>query len=272
MFEQIANRQRRTGRRAGAAVVASVVAHVAVGGLLLVATFWHVDKLAADSPRALQLTAAGMPAPRLGSAPPPPPLGGPKKVTKKVTKRRTKALRQPDVSVSVATPADTSGDGSGRSDGAAGGKAGGVAGGTGTDPFGIGVGTGCDPDGAGLGCDPDGDGGRVYVPPKIPPPVKIVSANLMAGRRIAGDPQITPPDSVRLALLRAGTRQIVAVVKMCLSTSGAVTALTMLSSSGYRSYDAKLRREMRTWRYRPYKARGIAVPVCTAVTFVYRMK
>ena len=43
----------------------------------------------------------------------------------------------------------------------------------------------------------------------------------------------------------------------------------MLKSTGFGAYDSKIQSEMRSWRYRPYMMNGRAVPVCTAVTFIY---
>ena len=47
----------------------------------------------------------------------------------------------------------------------------------------------------------------------------------------------------------------------------------MLKSSGFPSYDAKIKNKMQNeWKYKPYAVNGRAVPVCTAVTFIYSQK
>ena len=57
---------------------------------------------------------------------------------------------------------------------------------------------------------------------------------------------------------------------MCLSSGGSVDKLQVLKSTGYAAYDSKIKSTMRSWRYRPFKVNGRAVPVCTSVTFIYR--
>jgi len=44
----------------------------------------------------------------------------------------------------------------------------------------------------------------------------------------------------------------------------------MLKSTGFPAYDSKIQTKIRgEWRYKPYNVNGKAVPVCTAVTFIY---
>jgi hypothetical protein len=45
--------------------------------------------------------------------------------------------------------------------------------------------------------------------------------------------------------------------------------VSQIKSTGFPAYDTKLQRGIRTWRYRPYMLDGKAVPVCSAVVFVY---
>ena len=73
--------------------------------------------------------------------------------------------------------------------------------------------------------------------------------------------------------LVVGKDKLVGAFKLCLATTGSVSSVTMLKSSGFPDYDAKILREMRTvWRYQPYTVDAKAVPVCTAVTFIYASK
>lgn len=53
---------------------------------------------------------------------------------------------------------------------------------------------------------------------------------------------------------------------------GAVGSVTQLKSTGFPAYDAKIIREMKQWGYKPYLVNGKAVPVCTAVTFIYTQR
>lgn len=103
-------------------------------------------------------------------------------------------------------------------------------------------------------------------------PPRVVVAHLIEGQRIAGNPQIAAPESVRAVMQRQGARRAVGSIEMCLSRTGAVSNLKLLRSTGYPEYDSALIAGMRTWRYRPYRLdSGAAVPVCTVVTFVYRL-
>ena len=103
-------------------------------------------------------------------------------------------------------------------------------------------------------------------------PARIVVAHLIEGQRIAGNPQIAAPEAVRALMQRQGAQRAVGSIEMCLSRTGAVSKLTLLRSTGYPAYDRALVQGMQAWRYRPYRLDGgPAVPVCTVVTFVYRL-
>jgi TonB family protein len=100
----------------------------------------------------------------------------------------------------------------------------------------------------------------------------VVAQRAIEAQRIAGDPQIAAPDSVRAQMARAQQAQVRADVKMCLGKGGDVTSVRVLRSTGYAEYDTRLTERMRGWRYRPFQVNGAAVPVCSVVTFVYRME
>lgn len=99
----------------------------------------------------------------------------------------------------------------------------------------------------------------------------VLGQRAIEAQRIAGDPQIAAPDSVRAQMARAQQTQVQGHVKMCLDKDGQVTSARVLRSTGYPEYDARLTERMRGWRYRPFQVNGAAVPVCSVVTFVYRM-
>lgn len=100
-----------------------------------------------------------------------------------------------------------------------------------------------------------------------------VDNRVIEGYRIAGDPQIHAPQSVREKMADRGQTGTLGAVKMCIGTDGAVSSLRVLRSTGYAEYDATLLAGMRGWRYRPYRvADGTGVAACTLVTFIYRMK
>lgn len=102
-------------------------------------------------------------------------------------------------------------------------------------------------------------------------PVRLRQADIEA-HRIAGDPQIAPPDSVRTQMARAQKAQVRGVVQMCLGKDGRVTSARVAIPTGYPEYDARLIDRMQSWRYEPHQVNGVAVPVCSTVTFVYRMQ
>lgn len=99
----------------------------------------------------------------------------------------------------------------------------------------------------------------------------VLGQGAIEAHRIAGDPQIAAPDAVRTQMARAQKTQVRGDVKMCLGTDGRITSARILRSTGYPEYDARLIDRMQSWRYAPYQKNGVAVPVCSVVTFVFRM-
>jgi len=47
---------------------------------------------------------------------------------------------------------------------------------------------------------------------------------------------------------------------------------TVLKSSGFPAYDARLVDEVRRWRYTPFVIDGRPTPVCSVVQFVYNQR
>ena len=101
---------------------------------------------------------------------------------------------------------------------------------------------------------------------------KIVSPDVVRGLRISGKTQIQPNDSLKAQLDHEGKTQLSAMFKVCVDTSGVVSGLTQLRSTGYASYDAELSAAIHQWRYTPYVADGTPIPFCGVVTFNYGMK
>jgi TonB family protein len=98
-----------------------------------------------------------------------------------------------------------------------------------------------------------------------------VIATALEAQRVAGERDILPDDVTRADLRRGGATRLLTVVKVCIDAGGRVTSATMLKSSGYPAYDQRLRATIKdTWRYRPYKIDGVAKPVCSSATFIYR--
>jgi hypothetical protein len=96
-----------------------------------------------------------------------------------------------------------------------------------------------------------------------------VAPSVLEQYRIAGDKVITPPDDVKAQMPLPGP--IKASFKLCLADTGEPTDVVMLQSSGFPAYDAKIARELHTWKYRPYPD-GQPAAVCTAFTFMYSQR
>jgi len=117
------------------------------------------------------------------------------------------------------------------------------------------------------------EGGVVGAPPPPPPPPpatpQLVAPTVLEGQRVAGNKNIVPDDDTKRQIQASGKDQIVGSFKLCVDTSGSVTTINMLKTTGFPAYDARIQKEMRTWKYRPYRVNGQVVSVCTAVTFIY---
>lgn len=104
----------------------------------------------------------------------------------------------------------------------------------------------------------------------VPPqPPQNVPPSLLEGNRVAGNKMIVPEDSTALEIKRSGKDRVVGSFKLCLTDDGTVLSVNQLKSTGFADYDTKIKAEMQTWRYIPYLVNGKAVPVCTAITFIY---
>lgn len=96
------------------------------------------------------------------------------------------------------------------------------------------------------------------------------SPALLDGFRVAGNRSIIPDDETKVAIALAGLDKVIGSFKLCVSTEGVVQYVRVLRTTGFAAYDEKILREMNAWAYSPYRVNGVAVPVCTAVTFIYR--
>lgn len=260
MFEKyVDHRDHRRRRWLWLAIASSVLVHLSLVAFLVVSALWQLEKLSAEQRPVYYAATVGPPSVVLGGSPPPP------KAEKTHTKKRANRLTQPsrDAESQADDQSLTLSDddpGYGTPDG--------VPGSTGTDPFGGGgiTGTGTPQP------DPIGEMEAPPLPPEKPKPPEIVPAKLIEGSLVSGDPKIHPPDEVRSAMQTAGQTQLVTTVEMCLDRSGRVSRLRLIKSSDYTSYDDKILGEMRSWRYRPYEVNGQGIPICTAITFLYRMR
>lgn len=116
-------------------------------------------------------------------------------------------------------------------------------------------------------------------PPPPPPPAtagnsksvdpKAVPNKLLEAKRISGVTQVQPDNETKIKINASG-KSAITTFKLCISREGVPTSVKALKNSGYPGYDAKLAETMKDWRYEPFKVEGKAVPVCTAVTFIYK--
>jgi hypothetical protein len=84
--------------------------------------------------------------------------------------------------------------------------------------------------------------------------------------RVAGEKQVVPDDRDK-SHLRG--KRLVGSFKLCVDETGHYDQGVLLLSTGVPGYDATIARAMMQWVYHPYVVDGVAIPVCTAVTFIY---
>ena len=109
-------------------------------------------------------------------------------------------------------------------------------------------------------------------PIQVTSPPRVVDPVMLEPLRTRGSQLIVPDDATKAKIAQTDARRAIGSFKLCLDTKGAPTHVTVIKPSGYDAYDQKIMREMATWAYKPYVVAGSAVPVCTAVTFIYTMK
>jgi hypothetical protein len=240
-------RQRKPPRWAAPLLGAVVFFHVALFVGMWVKNIWDIEHL--DRPKApFDLAIAAAPPP----PPAPPPAGSkPHDVIPIVPKVPVvRDLVQPvHIEHQVQQPAEV-----GDHDGQIGG----------TNPDGP-------PDGVIGGIDGPGEAPPVKPPPQIQPqlPMNIAPPKLEASR-IAGEKLIAPTEVTQLDIQRSGATRVVGAFKLCITTAGEVNNVSMIKSTGFPAYDATITTRIRNeWRYRPVMLNGMAVPVCTAVTFIF---
>lgn len=244
--------------RRTALVTVSIVGHLAIGIGLFASGVWKLEKLDSD----VRAPAIGMMTPVLGG-------GGqqdlPKHEFKKKEKLEKKVVKdvqwekrvESDKPVPKLSETGDEGDGEGP--------------GTGT-----GKGPG-DENGAPDGTCVLGPCGepetKVEVklpdPPRTPQPI---APTVMAALRTAGETQIHPSRALQNQMLHEGNARVVANLKVCIGTSGAISSVSMIGTSKYPEYDQQLVAAARGWRYRPYMVNGVPTPACSAVNFVYSIK
>jgi TonB family protein len=109
-------------------------------------------------------------------------------------------------------------------------------------------------------------------PPKAAPVVYTIPRQLLASLRTEGETEIHPPHAVRDEMLRSRSHKVIAEVKVCLATDGAISSVGLAQSTGYPAYDEVLVGAVRRWRYRPYRVNGTPTAACGFVMFHYEIR
>lgn len=94
--------------------------------------------------------------------------------------------------------------------------------------------------------------------------------NDLSVQRIGGDKHVAPDAVTVSAMLRADLERVVGVFDVCIDSKGDVAEVRTTHSTRFRAYDAKIERQIRTWKYQPVLLDGRAAPACTKVTFIYQ--
>jgi hypothetical protein len=87
--------------------------------------------------------------------------------------------------------------------------------------------------------------------------------------RVAGSKLVVPDDDDKIHL---NGKRLVGSFKLCLDETGHYERGVLLQSTGVSRYDAKIARTMMQWVYQPYVVDDGAIPVCSAVTFIYTQR
>jgi hypothetical protein len=87
--------------------------------------------------------------------------------------------------------------------------------------------------------------------------------------RVRGSKMIVPDDEDKIHL---NGKRLIGSFKLCLDETGHYERGTLIKSTEVPRYDAKIARALMGWAYRPYVVDGRAIPVCSAVTFIYTQR
>ena len=260
MFERYTeSRNPRRSSRLAVLLSVSFVGHIAVAAALMIAGMWQIDKLMIpDRGLTIQL------GPTLAKAAHPKPMKRMRAAPEQAERNQpVKELVQPDANAPDTEPQPEDDFEYGTLEEITSGDTGDEHYGTGPGNFTIGV--------------PFGDGvsfievEHITRLPDAPEKIHNIPSHFLDGKRIAGNERIMPPQSVLVAMYRSNNRRIEGNIKMCIDKNGRVKTLQMTRTMGYKAYDTKLLREMRHWRYRPYRIDNQPVVVCTSITFIFVM-
>ncbi len=239
-----AAKKRKLPPWAAPVLIGAIAIHLGIFLAMWIKTIWHIDRL--EKPNiATDLATAAPPPP-----PPPLPKGGAKPQDIIIPhKRMVKDIVQPNIKIEKQEAKVEQGVETGSENGDINGDKDGVDDGV-------------------VGAPP---APAIPLPPPPPPAApQIVAPTMLEASRIAGDKNILPEEVTKTDIQRSGKSRVVGSYKLCLNAGGDITSVTQIKSTGFGAYDSKILNTMRTqWKYKPFAVNGKAVPVCTAVTFIY---
>lgn len=108
-------------------------------------------------------------------------------------------------------------------------------------------------------------------PPPSPPPPATTPRFVprVALSRIDNGVPLLPDQRTRDQITVLRRRQVIGLFYLCLTEEGTVATVTMLKSTGFQAYDARLTAGVSHWRYRPFVVDGKPAPVCTEDSYTY---
>jgi TonB family protein len=232
----------------------SVVGHLGLGFGIYASNTWGLEKLGPGKGPAVSLGVLGAQAPA-GESP-----------SSKETVKNTPKKQKPPVIVQLTEVKDGSKEIPGPATGTGSGAGSGEGSGSGHTPT-----TG--------GCaippceepkDPIVEQPKIELPkPKVQPPKRIAPQDLV---RIGGRDDIQPPEHVKRQMIADDKLKSTGTFELCVNEAGTVSSVKLLRSTNYPDYDNRLAGAVRGWRYRPHMVNGLAVSVCSTVTFIYSIK
>lgn len=90
--------------------------------------------------------------------------------------------------------------------------------------------------------------------------------------RISGNKLIAPDDATKAAIQKAHISRLIGSYQLCLDSTGHAQDIRILEPTGAPSYDQEIVAGLQRWVYEPYLDEGTAIPVCSAITFIYSQR
>jgi len=132
---------------------------------------------------------------------------------------------------------------------------------------------GGEPEGVEGGVEGGVPGGVVTPRAKAPPKKEEAPKKpVFVRRQVVEKFKISGATPEYLPAARMAKVQGVVIVRLCLKADGTVNQSMTKILKGLEALNEEIITKVRTWRYKPYKVDGVAVPVCFPVKFVFRFK